>query len=251
MRGQQIIKRAAAACIITMISITSGLAALNSNPVDSAEAEHMADKIMDSSYLFGIFECPGNTPVRHLKNGVIPEGQDKYLETMLKNGLIKLNTVAGLSGNFDSVIFVPMPSVDIEADAPLQFIPYPETQWILFLKTGFDAKGQPNDYWTRQLQRRGAENYLNPGTLYALADEYHGNACLVWNNNFEYQAQVPMVTKQLINDLLDIKLALKNLPSGNDEAGKAQRLSALNNMVERMKDPFGKAVGEFVKRKNM
>ena len=248
---QQIIKRAALAFTFMLISLSQGFAALNTNPVDSVEAQHMADKILDSSLLIGIFDCPGNNPVRHLKNGLVPEDQDKYVQTMMKNGLIKLNTVPGSPDNFDSVIFVPMPSVNMASDAPLQFIPYPETRWILFLKTGFDINGKPDDYWTRQLQLKNAEQYLNSGTLYALADEYHGNACLAWNNNYEYQSQVPIASENLINDFIDIRRTLKNLPRGNDVAQKGERLTLLNKMIERMKDPYGKAVAEFVKQKKM
>src|SRR5580765_4759515 len=116
---QQIIKRAELAFLFMLISLGQGFAALNTNPVDSAEAFFMADKILDSSLVMGIFDCPGNTPVRHLKNGIVPEDQDKYVQTMMKNGLIKLNTVPGSPDNFDSVIFIPTPSVNIESDAPL------------------------------------------------------------------------------------------------------------------------------------
>jgi hypothetical protein len=217
--------------------------------IDSFAAENTADRIIDSSLVFGIFECPGSGAIRHLKNGIVPEEQDKYLDHMLNYGLIKLNTISASSNAVDSDIFIPMPFMAIESEYPMQFVPYPDTRWLLFLKDGYNEDRHPQLDWVIHLDKPAVGKYLMPGTVYEITDPYLGNVCLLWNSNYPTQPHIPLAKEVLMEDLKNIRNTLLHLPYG--EAHKQERTTQLNQITRQMKDPFGKAVAEFVKRKKM
>ena len=159
---------------------------LRLKPLDSVEAGIIAKELLDTTILVGTFEAPGVlTAPRRLKNGIMPELENTYLEAVLGHTLMKLNTFRTFRGNFDSMIYLKMPTMNTDEEEPMQFFPFPDTRWLLLLKPVYDADGTPTENWVRDIEKANAQKYINSTTLFKVNNEYHGNLILKWNNEYQ------------------------------------------------------------------
>lgn len=171
-------------------------------PLDSTEAHYIAEQLLDSTVRIGTFETAGlQTRLRSLRNGVVPEMEAGYLETFLNYRLTKLNTLQALRGEFDSLIFLQTPTLNTELEEPLQFLPYPDTRWLLLVRGLWSADGKPNDDLAAELQKSKAANYLNAHTLFAVTSEFHGSLTLGWNEGYEPSEAAYAITPAFAKEL--------------------------------------------------
>jgi hypothetical protein len=153
--------------------------------LDDAEAGFIAKQMMDSSMRMGTFEAAGiKSRVRTFKNKVLPEIENNYLDVVISNRLTKMNSLQIFRGVFDSMIFVQLPTFSTDAEEPMQFYPYPDTKWLLFLKSPYKADGTPSENWVRGIEKLKADKFLNSKTVFAVANEYHGSEILEWNYDY-------------------------------------------------------------------
>ena len=159
--------------------------AIRLKPLDSVEAGLIAKALMDTTVLVGTFEAPDvKTFPRKLSSGVLPELENNYFDLVVGNLLVKMNTYRAFRGNFDSLIYVPMPSTNLDAEEAVQFYPYPGTRWLLLLKSPYSEDGSASENWARDLKKGNSEKFLNSKTVFAVRDEFHGSLILKWNNDY-------------------------------------------------------------------
>ncbi len=197
-------------------SVKAPAGIVNFKNMDSAEAGILAKILLDSTVSIGIFEAPGmRTLPRKLRNGLLPELENNYLEAVLGNALIKLNTVSVLRGNFDSMIYLQTPTLNSDGDEPMQFLPYPDTRWLLFLKSPYNVNGKPTEKWVSSLEKAKAQNYLNPNTVYEVADEFHNNLIIKWDNEYSTPYNAFMFSETAYQELKALVSQLNTFRQSN------------------------------------
>ena len=184
--------------------------------MDTDEAAYIAGKLLDSSVLVGIFEAPGvKSPLHTLKNNTMPELEDKYLSIVMNHRLMKMNTIKSFQGTFDSLIFIQVPTINTDAEEPLQFYPYPETRWLLLLTSPYNADGKPNADWAGALENENAGKYLNQNTLYEVTSEYHGNEIVKWNNDYNTAYNAFGISQEFVTEFGKLMQMLKTVKSSS------------------------------------
>jgi len=210
--------------------------------IDRQEAALVARQLIDTTVMIGVFEVPDfSTNPRTLKNGVLPEIEEGYLDVIIQSGIQKLNLEQPIRGNFDSLVYVKSPEFETHSDFPLRFLPFTATRWLLFMHSGYDRDGKPSADWLKKIDQ---PKYINTQTAFEVTDYYQGIFCIKWNKDFEKPEELQLYTAQFIKDISVLSQALKNLPSDPDDP---QFLARLNKIQAQLLDPSGKIVGEQVK----
>jgi hypothetical protein len=207
--------------------------------IDKEEAALVARQLVDTTLLIGVFEVPDfTTNPRYLKNGVLPEIEEGYLEVIIKSGVQKLNLEQSIRGNFDSMAFVKAPEFQTHNEFPLRFLPFTATRWLLFMRSGYDSEGKPSQDWLKSIDQ---PKYINRETAFEVTDNYQGIFCMGWNKEFEKPQELQLYSAEFIKDISSMTQLLKTLPALKTDP---QYTAKLNKMMAQLQDPSGKIVGE-------
>ncbi len=216
---------------------------VNQVQVDENIAKKFASAVSNGDVMIGVFKLPemGEPPLA-LKSGVIPEAQPGFAEAVTGYGLIKLNLVTAIKGNFDNVIFVKRinPTLSrLSGYVPPQITPLSGTTWIVIVRKATGSAKGPAREWVAGATAKG-KGFLNENTLFEFAEESYGALCLEWSDKFEKPADLKMATREVVTDLKTIVQAANPSRKESPEQLKTNQGKA----AAALSSPYGKAIGK-------
>jgi hypothetical protein len=235
------------AALLAMAFVSKGKAQsqndLNQARVDENIARKFAAAVSNGDVMIGVFKLPEmGEPLVALKSGVIPEAQPGFAEAITQHGLIKLNLVRAIKGNFDNAIFIKRinPTISRFSEyVPPQIVPFSGTTWIVIVRKAAAPGKGPAREWAANAMTKG-KGFLNENTLFEFAEEAYGALCLEWTDKFDKPADLKMATKEVVTDLETIVQAVNPSRKESPEQLKTSQGKA----AAALSSPYGKAIGK-------
>ena len=192
--------------------------------------DHLIKALLNEDMMIGVFEKRGlnNFRVCHLKSGIVPELDQNYLKNIISSNLIKLSTKTIIKGNFDSLIFIKIPSFAIaEQSNPYLSNPvfYSESIWILLLEKAFTKDGSSKMEWVGKLNGE-SKNLFNETTVFLEAFETFYALCIKWPSEKVKPSEIISTNEEMVNDLTMIAKIL-------EWKNKEREIEALKKAIEK------------------